>query len=356
MTPEQKNHIMQKVEDRLQHLPWYVGEFINYRIDASPNTLDTYTRDYKCFFEWLVAEGFSPGPAKEVSIHVLDNLRVQDIINFQRFCLVRLHNKVDTVARKLASLKSLFHYLSQIAEDEEMYPYLHRNVMAKIDIRKEHITESKRAERIASRILIDDEIHDFREFIRETYGERLQEQGLKRKYKAYLRNRERDLALISLLLGSGLRISEALSIDIDKIDWRENQTEVVRKGDSLDIATFSNIAAEDMKAYLSIRESRYKPEKNQKAFFLSYPTNNGISQRLTVRAAQKMFEKYARAYGKSTLSLHKLRHSFATKHYQENKDIAILQRILNHASVDTTMIYTHVFDEAIKKSINRADR
>lgn len=355
MTPEQRDLILDKVEERLTILPWYVAEFIHYRSDASPNTLDSYTRDYVGFFNWLVTEGFHPGPMKDIRIVDLEKLKVQDIISYEQYLIRRRRNKIDTVARKLASLKSLFHYLSQIAEDENMYPYMHRNVMAKIEIKKERISETKRAEMIARRILIDEEINEFRLFIAHEYGKIVKEES-KRKYNAYLRNKERDLALISLLLGSGLRISEALSIDIDTIDWRRNQADIVRKGDSLDIVTFSDIAARDMKTYAEIREERYKPAPNEKAFFLSWRTGKGGKvKRLTVRAAQKMFEKYAWAFGRSKLSLHKLRHTFATNHYKENKDIALLKRILDHANIDTTMIYTHVFDAQIRQSINKAD-
>lgn len=356
MTPEEKERMLQKVEKRLLLLPWYVGEFINYLSDASANTLESYTRDYVDFFNWLISESFHPGPAKSISIHLLEKLRVKDIVGFEQYLLRRRKNRIDTVARKLASLRSLFHYLSQIAEDEEMYPYLHRNVMAKIDIKKERISETKRAEKIANRILIDNEINDFREFVAHDYGETLKINNETRKYNAHIRNRERDVALVSLILGSGLRISESLSIDTDSVDWRRNQADIVRKGDSGDVVTFSDIAARDMQDYLEIRQERYQPGDN-KAFFLSWKTGKGgQTRRLTVRAAQKMFQKYADAFGKSRLSLHKLRHSFATNHYKENSDIALLKRILDHSNIDTTMIYTHVFDAQIRNSINKADK
>ena len=89
---------------------------------------------------------------------------------------------------------------------------------------------------------------------------------------------------------------------------------------------------------------------------LSRRTGNGRSNRLTVRAAQLMIKNYAAAFGKATLTMHKLRHSFATNHYKINKDLAMLKEILNHANVETTMIYTYISNKQIEQSINKADR
>lgn len=346
---------LEKVEQRLKILPFYVREFINYRLTSSPHTLDNYTRDYIQFFQWIIDNNIHPGPMKDVDLYTLENLKVQDIVNFERYCLINKRNKLDTVARKLASLKSLFHYLSQIAEDEEMYPYLHRNVMAKIDIRKEKISERRRAEIISQQILVDDEFRIFRDFVRQGYGEYLMKYKKIRKHSAYKRNKERDLALVSLILGSGLRISEALSINMDEIDWQKKTALITRKGNSKDVATFSDTAAEDILHYLKVRDKKYKPDPSLKALFISGKTNNGKSQRLTVRSAQKMFKNYVIAFGRSRLTLHKLRHSFATQHYKENRDIALLKKILGHSNIETTMIYTHIFDVQIKDSINKAD-
>lgn len=84
-----------------------------------------------------MAEGISPGPtSKEVSLETLEELRVMDVIRFQNHCQRQLGNSKDSIARKISALKSMFHYLSQIAEDADLYPYLKRNVMAKVEVEK----------------------------------------------------------------------------------------------------------------------------------------------------------------------------------------------------------------------------
>lgn len=343
------------IEERLERLPWYITEFIEYKSrNSSEDTLLSYCRDYEIFFQWLVDEHIVPGPVKEVKLEDLEKLHTRNIISFEAFCQRQLGNSKDTVARKIAALKSLFHYLSQIAEDDDLYPYLKRNVMAKIEIVRQKHTEEERAENIAGRILVDEETPAFREFVAQGYGEVFKND--KRKYKAYQRNKVRDLAIVSLILGSGMRVSEVIRIDIDKIDWNKQHVLVKRKGDKLDKIFFSDVAYLDLLEYKNIRESQYKPDPNEKAFFLSSPTATGKSSRMSKSAVQRMIDKYAEAFGKGALSVHKLRHTFATNHYKENGDIAALKRQLGHSNINTTMIYTHVFDNTLKDAVNKADK
>lgn len=356
---EYQQHLL-LIDQKREILPWYVGEFIDFKQgeNCSTNTLLTYLRDYIGFFEWIIAEGFHPGPMKEIPLPVLENFQMRHITSFQVHCKVQLENKQDTIARKISSLKSLFHYLSQIAEDEnnDFYPYLKRNVMAKIKAVKDKVSDKKKAENIAGKILVGDQFAEFRTFLADGYAHELLRRNEKRKLSAHLKNRERDLALCSLILGSGLRLSEALSINLEDIDWKENTIAVTRKGNIDDIVPFSDLAALDMKEYLDVREAKYKTPKTEHAFFLSQPTGNGKPDRLKKRAAQLMFEKYCEVYGKNTLTIHKLRHSFATRHFQENNNIVMLKEILNHSDANTTMIYTHVSNQEIKDSINKTDK
>jgi site-specific recombinase XerD len=79
----------------------------------------------------------------------------------------------------------------------------------------------------------------------------------------------------------------------------------------------------------------------------------GTTRRLSARAIEKMIEKYAKAFGKPSLSVHKLRHSFATMYHAEINDVPKLRRQLGHSSIETTMIYTHIKNEDLKTAINK---
>lgn len=346
---------MHLVEKHLIDLPWYITEFIEYRgVSSSENTLLEYCRDYKIFFEWLTAEGYFNGEPKDIPLSVLESLKLKDITSFQNYCSKIRKNVKDTIVRRIVSLKSLFHYLSQIAEDDDYYPYLKRNVMAKVEVQRTKRTESEKAERIQSKILVDEEIDEFRAFVASGYGDLVRDQT--RLYNYYVRNRERDTAIISLILGSGLRVSEVISIDLDMVDWNNHSVLIRRKGDKHDNVVFSTLAFQDLLAYKEIRESRYQADRGEKALFLTLPSGNGKGGRMTKNTAQKMVDKYAEAFGKGSLSIHKLRHTFATKHYATNKDINTLKRQLGHSNINTTAIYTHVFDSTLKDSVDKADK
>ncbi|MCJ7843675.1 tyrosine-type recombinase/integrase [Lederbergia sp. NSJ-179] len=175
--------------------------------------------------------------------------------------------------------------------------------MAKVDIHREKHTDTEKAERIFSKILVDDEIEKFRDFVASDYGRMIKEN--KRKYNYYLKNRERDLAIISLVLGSGLRVSETVSIDIDKVDWNNQHVLIRRKGGKYDKMVFSDVALADLLEYRKVRDITYPAAKSEKALFLSLPSGNGVSARLTKNSVQKMVDKYAEAFGNSPFCIFK---------------------------------------------------
>lgn len=349
---------MHLIENKLKLLPDYVKEFIEYRsVTSSENTLLEYVRDYLIFFGWLTndegGKKIFDGETKDVPLAVLESLKLKDITAYQMYCSKYRKNSQDTIVRRIVSLKSLFHYLSQIAENDDYYPYLKRNVMAKVEMHRVKRTESEKAERIQSKILVNEEIDEFRAFVASGYGDLVRDN--KRQHNYYIKNRERDTALISLILGSGLRVSEVVSIDMDMIDWNNHHVLIRRKGDKMDKVVFSTLAFQDLLDYREIRESRYGVDKSEKALFLTLPSGNGKAGRMTKNTAQKMVDKYAEAFGKGSLSIHKLRHTFATQHYLTNKDINTLKRQLGHSNINTTSIYTHVFDDTLKDSVDKAD-
>jgi integrase len=241
-----------------------------------------------------------------------------------------------------------------MAEDDLLNPYLSRNVMMKVVSSKSKLTSSEKAARIEDKILDNDETFDFRLFVAQGYRETIV--GHPRILSAHIKNRERDLAIISVVLGSGLRISELLALDLEDIDWVKAKLHVTRKGNKKDAVLVSDIGLSDLKAYINTRCKTYKVKAKFPPLFLSLPTGpSGAVGRLTVRSAQKMLKRYVDAYGKPALSIHKLRHSFATNYHKINKDIAKLKEQLGHEDINTTMIYTHIGQTEQRESVNKAD-
>lgn len=347
--------------NHMEILPSYVHKFIRYKErKLAPSTLLSYTIDFEIFFNWLLRYRDDKWESiNKIPLSALEKLRVDDIEEEYLYYLSQKDkfekakaNKPSTVNRKISSLKSLFFYLGNIAEDENLMPLLKRNVMAKIELKDLKIDKETLAEKISSKILIGKEIDDFRAYVADGYQRDIVN---KLAIKRYLQNKERDTAIISLILSSGLRINEVANIAISDLDFLQERVEVVRKGNKNRYVSFSSIAATDIKEYLKIREDRYKAPKKEDALFLTLQqTKEGVQ--MTKRAMQLMIEKYSKAFGKPKLKAHGLRHSFATRFYQETKNIAQLKKILGHESIETTMIYTHVFSSEIKDAIEMVDR
>ncbi|WP_195570629.1 tyrosine recombinase XerS [Paenibacillus sp. 1001270B_150601_E10] len=353
----QKQRDRQQVDQKLPTLPWYVQQFIEYKLpDLSPSTLIEYIRDYEIFFGWLIQEGISAGPTiKNVTLEELESLRMEQITAFRIYLTTYKEEKNSriTLSRKLSSLRSLFHYLSQIAEDENYYPLLKRNIMAKIEIKRVHKPKDTAA-KLKGKLLEEDELFDFVDYVRSGYAADVADN--KQALYAHEQNAVRDAAIVSLILNSGLRVSEVVNLNSDDVDMNNKLLYVSRKGNQDETfktpVYFRDRAKEDLDAYLELRSIRYPAPKREKAFFLAIKNGEQEAKRMTKRAMQAMIIKYAKAFGKPSLTIHKLRHSFATDYYLHN-DIYKTKEQLGHASTETTEIYAHLTDKTMSEAIDR---
>ncbi len=352
-----KQKAREELDERLPAMPWYIEQFINYKLpDLSPATLVEYMRDYEIFMNWMMAEGLSEATILcDVKLIELETLRMESIDNFKMYLssYKEERNNRVTISRKLSSLRSLFHYLSQIAEDEDFYPLLKRNVMAKVSIKRAHKPKDTAA-RLEGKLLQEEEITDFLHYINVEYGEEVAKN--KQALYSYQLNKVRDLCIVSFILHSGLRVSELVNLNVDDIDMKKQLCYVYRKGKNDDTfktpVYFRQDAINDINAYLGLRETRYKAPRKEKALFLAIANGKQEGSRMTKRAIQAMVIKYAKRFGKPYLSVHKLRHSFATDYYLQN-DIYKTQEQLGHASPETTQIYAHLTDKTMAEAIDR---
>lgn len=347
----------QELEKKLPFMPWYVEKFINYKLpDLSPSTLLEYVRDYETFFSWMLAEGLSEGNSiRDISLTELEQLHMDSIDNFRMFLSTRKQtpNSKTTITRKLSSLRSLFHYLSQIAEDENFYPLLKRNVMAKVNI-KRTLKPRDTAAKLEGKLLQEEEICEFIDYIKSGYYSDIEKN--KQALYAYKKNKIRDLCIVSLILHSGVRVSEVVNLNVEDLDMQKKIVYVYRKGKNDDTfkapVYFRQEAVPFLEQYMQIRELRYRPPKREKALFLAIANGKQEGSRMSKRAIQEMVIKYAKRFGKPTLTVHKLRHSFATDYYLRN-DLYKTQEQLGHASPETTEIYAHLTDRTMAEAIDR---
>ncbi|MBD2869764.1 tyrosine recombinase XerS [Paenibacillus arenilitoris] len=349
-----------ELDKKLPGMPWYIEKFINYKLpDLSPSSLVEYMRDYETFLRWLMAEGLSEArDMKDVTLLELERLHMDSIDAFRMFLSTHKEerNSKTTISRKLSSLRSLFHYLSQIAEDENFYPLLKRNVMAKVAIKRTHKPKDTAA-KLEGKLLQEEEIFEFMAYVKRDYGADIASN--KQALYAYELNMVRDACMIGFILHSGLRVSELVNLNVDDIDLKKKLCYVYRKGKNDDTfktpVYFRQEAVADLQTYLALRDVRYKASKREKALFLAIANGKSEGSRMTKRAIQEMVIKYAKRFGKPYLSVHKLRHSFATDYYLRN-DIYKTQEQLGHASPETTQIYAHLTDKTMAEAIDRTKK
>ena len=157
--------------------------------------------------------------------------------------------------------------------------------------------------------------------------------GLTDKQKAYHKKTQaRDLAILTLFLGTGIRISELVGIDMDDINFTSNEFSIVRKGGKQDILVFGDEAREALLQYMLERERIQAAPGHEDALFLSLQKT-----RLTVRAVENLVEKYAKiAVPLKKISPHKLRSTYGTNLYRETGDIYLVADVLGHKDVNTT--------------------
>jgi integrase len=352
---ESKQQNFLKLQQLLNELPWYVEEFINHKLrKLSTASLFNYCHDYKIFFNWMLSERLWDGNLKDITLERLERMTVLEVEGFLNFLHYQLNNKELTVNRKLSALKSLFNYLQNIAETSELKPYINRNVMAKIEFNEIKESMETKANKMEGKILLGDEYERFRLFVAHDYGEIFKDN--KKLYNFYQLNKERDTAIISLILGSGLRLSELVGLDLEDIDFSKYTARVIRKGNKEQFVFFSQVAMADLQEYLAVRNTKYQLDKNTKALFVAAAMGpKGKTRRLTPRSVEKLVEKYAAAFGKPALSVHKLRHSFATRYHFEINDVPKLRRQLGHSAIQTTMIYTHIKNDDLKVAVDKMD-
>lgn len=349
-----------ELEKRTPLFPWFVQMFIDYKLpDLSPSTLLEYTRDYEIFFTWLMAEGLtSAAEMKDIALQDLEVLTMDNIVNFRIFLGTYKENANSriTISRKLSSLRSLFHYLSQIAEDENFYPLLKRNIMAKVEIKRIHKPKDTAA-RLKGKLLEEEEIGEFIAYIHSGYMNDIANN--KQALYAYELNKQRDASIANLILNSGLRVSEVVNLNVDDVDLANKLVHVYRKGNNDETfktpVYFREDAKADLIAYMQLRTTRYFAPKKEKALFLAVPNGHKEGKRMTKRAIQEMIVKYAKRFGKPYLTVHKLRHSFATDYYLQN-DIYKTKEQLGHASTETTEVYAHLTDKTMSEAIERRSR
>ncbi|MBA2796101.1 tyrosine recombinase XerS [Streptococcus porcinus] len=350
--------LLEKIEEYKAIMPWFVLEYYQSKLSVpySFTTLYEYLKEYKRFFDWLLDAGISNvAKIADIELQTLEQLTKKDMEAFvlylrERPSLNTYSTKEGvsqtTINRTLSALSSLFKYLTEEVENEQGEPYFYRNVMKKVATKKKKETLASRAENIKQKLFLGDETMEFLEYVDCEYENKLSN----RAKSSFRKNKERDLAIIALLLASGVRLSEAVNLDLKDVNLRMMVIEVTRKGGKRDSVNVAGFAKPYLEAYLEIRQKRYKAEKQDQAFFLT--EYRGIPNRIDASSIEKMVAKYSQNF-KIRVTPHKLRHTLATRLYDATKSQVLVSHQLGHASTQVTDLYTHIVNDEQKNALDK---
>lgn len=348
--------LIQNIEKLKTMMPNFVLEYYQSKLAVpySLTTLYEYLKEFERFFSWLIDSNVSDAQhISEISLSCLENLSKKDLESFILFLRERPRLNTystqygvsqTTINRTIAALSSLYKYLTEEVEDDEGEPYFYRNVMKKVQTKKKHETLAARAENIKGKLFLGDETQGFLDYIDEEYEKSLSNRAL----SSFKKNKTRDLAIIALILASGIRLSEAVNIDVRDLHLNTMIVEVTRKGGKRDAVNIADFAKRYLSEYLEIRKTRYAPEKKELALFLTL--YKGTSSRIDASSIEKLVAKYSQGF-KIRVTPHKLRHTLATRLYAETNSQVLVSHQLGHASTQVTDLYTHIVSEEQKNAL-----
>ena len=317
----QYKEYLRKLKEALAELPPFCEEFFR-GIESTTliRTRYAYAVDLRLFFNYLVGElnEFSGFTVKALTLAALDRVTATQIEMFLGH--ISLYTNAENAevlnherakARKLSAIRSLYKYVLKKEKIEHNSPAL-------VDI---PVIREKSIIRLEP-----DEVANLLDAVQS--GE-----GLSETQKKYHRlTQARDLAILTLFLGTGIRISELVGIDMDDINFNANEFSIVRKGGKQDILVFGDEARAALLNYMLEREKLTAAEGHENALFLSLQ-----NKRLTVRAIENLVKKYASvATPLKKISPHKLRSTYGTTLYRETGDIYLVADVLGHRDVNTT--------------------
>ena len=335
---DQKN--IDKIREICALLPDFVTEFIvSIQLRTTALTRLGYVGDVRIFFNYLIKNNFRDYQSeKNITIDDLATLKAYDVELFldylSSYYIDGKHCKcgVEAKERKLSSLRSFFKFL-----------YRH-------DKLKENITEKVETPKIHEKPIRFLEVNEIAELLDVAESGR----ELTPKQKAYQKiTKPRDVAILSVFLGTGIRISECVGLDKNDVDLETNALSVTRKGGAKAILYFSDQVAAAISEYLKwideqkANETEFaKKISDEKALFLSLQ-----GRRITVRTVQMLVEKYASIVSPlKHITPHKLRSTFGTTLYRETKDIYVVADVLGHKDVNTTKKHYAAISDEIRRS------
>lgn len=317
---EQNNLNTLKMREVVETLPRFTKTFFRAVQDnTSSRTRLAYAYDLRVFFEYM-HENNSECKKLDITefpLEILDRITREDIEEYMDYITYYIKDGKEITndergkKRKLSALRSMYNYYfrSELIKTNPAElvptPKIHEKEIIRLD-----------ADEVA--ILLDN-VED---------GAKL----TKKQLAYHEKTRVRDVALLTLLLGTGMRVSECVGIDLKDIDFKNNGVKIRRKGGYEAVIYFGDEVEEALSEYIDIRHHMIPAEGHEEALFLSLQ-----NKRISVRAVENLVKKYAQTVTTlKKITPHKLRSTYGTNLYKETGDIYLVADVLGHKDVNTT--------------------
>ncbi|MDE5654363.1 MAG: tyrosine-type recombinase/integrase [Clostridia bacterium] len=323
-----------KLRQLIKELPIICNEFfLGIEPRTSVLTRLAYAQDLKIFFRFLCTECAEFVDIKDIRLFGYEQLKLVETFHIEMFLNyltafevdgVRFSNTEKTKARKLATIKSFFkhNYNKDRILSDPASKVLSIKLHDKAIIRLE--TEEVSA--------LLNNVED---------GKGLSE----RQKSIQSKTKKRDIAILTLFLGTGIRISELVGIDMNDLDMDVNGFKITRKGGNQTILYFSDEVRQALDDYIDERAQNPLLD-NEPALFVSLQ-----NKRITVRAVEKLVKKYASITSPlKHITPHKLRSTYGTNLYKETNDIYVVAEVLGHKDINTTKKHYAAISDDIKRA------
>lgn len=326
---------IKKLREMMKELPPFCTEFFRgIEPRTSTRTRIAYAYDLSVFFDFLKKENpvFAKMGRMDFKLEQLDQITVTDLEEYMEYLKYRFNeqnheimNQERGIMRKISSLKSFYNYFFRTEK-------LTTNPAALVRLPKLHDKEIIRLDVDEVALLLD----------AVEQGE-----GLTEKQKAFhKRTRLRDLALLTLLLGTGIRVSECVGLDINDVDFKNGGIHIHRKGGKEVTVYFGSEVENALQDYLDERFGIIPEEGSEQALFLSMQR-----KRMNVRSVENLVKKYAHIVTPlKKITPHKLRSTYGTNLYRETGDIYLVADVLGHSDVNTTKKHYAALEDERRRS------
>ena len=329
-----------KLRELISQLPKCASDYIYSKEQTTqPSTLISYCYDLLTFFRFLETNNptITGLELKKIDYEHLNQIKADDIVEYQRYLELNVigeqhENDKKAIARKMSPLRGMFkfhHIRHNIDDDPTQLVALPRLKKDKNIVRMNNYEVQA----------ILDAIDNGTAFISER----------QRKYNQ--KTRGRDLAILTLMLNTGIRVSECNGLDLNDVDFNVNSLTIVRKGGGQDIIYFNQEVAETLKAYINGEREYISPiNGHESALFYSLQ-----GKRLSVDAIENLVKKYAKlVVPNKKITPHKLRSTYGTALYRETGDIRLVADVLGHENINTTIDYYAAIEDEHKKQARNA--